>query len=425
MSEQTAPDPQRRIRVLHVTPTYYPAVAFGGPIFSTKALCDGAARDPGFEVRVLTTDSAAPGRSDALPLTENPAWFPAGYEVRYCRRRFMTSGSPELLRRLPGLIRWADVVHVTAAYSFPTIPALLLCRLLGKPVVWSPRGSLQATAQWSGAPRRRMKELYESVCNAVRPRRTILHATAEMERETSRGRLGDIESVVIPNGIELPGELPDRTWRPGGRLRLMFMSRLHEKKGLDVLIRVMARLPAQVTLDIYGDGEADHVAGFRSLVAELGLTDRVLFRGQIGAQEKLRAFAEADLFCLPTRSENFGIVVGEALAHGVPVITTTAAPWDGLETEGCGLWTEQGEDALEAAILSLNNADLAALGERGRQWMERDFTPVSVSLRMRDVYRRLVGGRPAVTGGRPHATETAPAGPAPRTASLQREGHAQ
>ena len=388
----------RPLRVLHVTPWFYPAVAFGGPTFSTKAICDGLAGDPAVEIRVLTTDAASLAKGDRLALPDNPAWFPKGYRVTYARRQAATSISAGLMLRLPAQIFWADVVHLSLTYSFPTIPTLALCLFFGRPVVWSPRGALQATEQWAEAPRQGIKRIFERVCQAVRPRRTFLHVTSDMERDGSRARLPGLPVTVIPNGIDLP-DLPEhRRWRPEGRLRLMFLSRLHEKKGLDVLLQALARLPPYVTLDIYGDGAAEYLATLGRLVADLGLSDRVTFHGHAESEAKVRAFVSADLFVLPTRSENFGIAVAEALAHGVPVVTTTAAPWQGLESEGCGLWIEHGPAALVEAIRSLDSADLATMGVRGRAWMERDFAASATARRLRDLYVWAAGRGPQPSG---------------------------
>lgn len=388
----------RRLRVLQVSPSFYPAVAFGGPIFSTKAICDGIAADPRMELRVLTTDAASPLKGERLALPRNPALFPEGYPVRYCRRVAMSSISPGLLLRLPALVLWADVVHLTATYNFPTIPTLVLCRLLRKPVVWSPRGALQATEQWADAPRQGTKRAFERICQAARPRRAVLHVTSDMEASASRARLPGLAATVIPNGIDLPDLPAGRTWRPGGRLRLMFLSRVHEKKGLDVLLQALARLPRHVTLDIHGDGAPGYLAELARLTAELGLSDRVAFHGHADSERKARAFAEADLFVLPTRSENFGIAVAEALAYGVPVVTTTAAPWKGLVTESCGLWIEQGPEALAEAIQGLESADLPAMGARGRAWMEREFAAPAIARRMSELCLWLAGRGPRPAG---------------------------
>ncbi len=385
---------------MHVAPAYFPAIVYGGPTFSTMAMCDGLAASGAVELTVLTTDSNGPKAADRVDVDSNPMRFTAGYNVRYCRRIALGSVSAEFLRRLPSHMRRTDLVHLTSVYNFTTIPTLLLARIMGKPVVWSPRGSLQATRQWDGAPKRRFKRVFERLCQHVRPRRTVMHVTAPIEAELSVDNLPGIATAEIPNPIDLPPDLPRRHWRPEGRLRLIFISRLHPKKGIEMLLSAMARLPEHITLDIYGAGAPDYETKLQAITDRLGVAHRVRMHGHVAGAAKTQAFAEADIMCLPTHSENFGIVVGEALAHGVPVITTTEAPWSGLNHHDCGRWIERSETALIAAIEDLAEADLEVSGQRGRAWMDRDFSSRGATQALLAVYGQLLERRlsPVVSG---------------------------
>lgn len=187
----------------------------------------------------------------------------------------------------------------------------------------------------------------------------------------------------------MPNNLPSRNWRPNGLLRLAFVSRVHPKKGLDILFPALARLPTHVTLDIYGDGDPDYVRDLQAEADRMNLSERVRFHGYVDGDDKTRALTNCDLFVLPTHSENFGIVVAEALAHGTPVITTMNAPWKEIIAQGCGAWTEATPQALEEAIRNLESADLETLGAQGRNWMERDFSVESMVQKFRKLYRRL------------------------------------
>src|SRR6185436_16010345 len=109
------------------------------------------------------------------------------------------------------LVKWADVIHLTAVYSFSTIPTLVACRLLGKPIVWSPRGALQATHEWVAARHPKRKRIWEGVCHAiVKGERCVLHVTSEQERSASLARIPSASAEVIRNGVDLPGTLPPR-----------------------------------------------------------------------------------------------------------------------------------------------------------------------------------------------------------------------
>ena len=208
------------MNILHVTPSFYPATKWGGPIWSTKAICDGIHETSDMNVRVLTTDAASADLKDrvAPPALAYPTFF---------TRRFVGhSIAPGLLARLPAAIRWADVVHVTGTYSFPTLPTLALARLMQRPVVWSPRWALQATAAWDDAPRKRVKYLFERAAQFLRPERTVWHVTARSEAADSVGRLPDIETALIPNCVDVPKELPAKI-NGVSALRLLYVCLLY------------------------------------------------------------------------------------------------------------------------------------------------------------------------------------------------------
>src|SRR5215472_8026078 len=135
------------MRVLHVSPSFYPTKAYGGTIRSGYGLCRGLA-ELGCDVRVLTTNTDGLGHTLAILNGEDVQV--EGMRVRYCHKQFRHSVSIELLRIIPAYMEWADIVHLTAVYSFPTFPVLLYGRWFNKPVVWSPRGSLQ---RWDGSTR--------------------------------------------------------------------------------------------------------------------------------------------------------------------------------------------------------------------------------------------------------------------------------
>jgi glycosyltransferase involved in cell wall biosynthesis len=122
---------------------------------------------------------------------------------------------------------------------------------------------------------------------------------------------------------------------------------------------------------------------------------RVTFFGPAFGLDKTRQYQQADLFVLPTHSENFGLVVAEALAHGVPAIVTKGAPWSGLETRECGWWIEQGVDALADCLqsaLELPPEQLRDKGRRGRLWIEQEFSWDHVGRMMLETYRWFLGG---------------------------------
>lgn len=337
------------------------------------------------ELRVLTTDTAGSGRKQRMTMKSFPTYFEGGYPVYFCRKLFGRDFSPSLLFRLWPMIRWADVVHLTAVYSTPTIPAQLICRLLGRPIVWSPRGALQ---RWEQTPKLALKLVWERICRALMPRdRSFLHVTSDQESAETRKRIPGVTIAVIPNGVVVPSLPSSRLWQPGGILRLMFLGRLHPIKGIEnLLLAIRATRRRDLTLAIYGAGEPRYVSELQEYAKSLETQSLVRFAGWIDGTDKINAFLNADVCVVPSFSENFGMVVAEALAHGVPVIAGRGTPWDALEKKECGFWVANDPDSLAEAITRIRGQNLPEMGARGREWMREHFGWNSIGQQMLRLY---------------------------------------
>ena len=376
------------MKVLHITPAFYPATYWGGPIYSLYGLCSALAKNSQVMLKVLTTDAAGPRRSDSVSVTGFPMLYPGGYEVFVCRRWWAGTVSPGMFLRLWPMIRWADIVHLTAVYSPPTIPTLLICRLLGKPIVWSPRGALQ---RWEGATKLLAKGIWERICNAFLYRgKCVLHVTSREEAADSVARIPNARVEIIPNGVDVPEALPARDWLPGGRLRLLYMGRLHPIKGIENLLQALKLLEDEtVTLKICGNGDAAYSFALMELTHQLGLERSVSFLGHVDGKEKLNVFMQADVCVVPSHTENFGMVVAEALAHAVPVIASQGTPWAGVEARDCGLWVNNSPESLVAGIESIRHKALPEMGMRGRDWMKEEFSWAAIAGTMFIIYTDL------------------------------------
>jgi len=374
------------IKVAHVVPSFYPAHVYGGPIRSVYALCNSLT-SLGCEVRALTTNTN--GIDSVLPVdTDREQLLGGGFSVRYCPRRLRHSVSPELLRLLPEYVRWADVVHLTAVYNFPTFPTFAAARRYGKPVVWSPRGALQ---RWAGSRRPVLKILWERVTREIAPDSVVLHVTSEQEKIESLQRFPDFRAEVIPNGIDIPPEVLHE--EDNGPLRLLFIGRIDPKKGIENLLEACAQLTFPWRLTIAGDGDAAYVETIRERIESLKLSDKVMLAGEVLNDDKEAVFRKADLCVVPSYTENFAIVVAEALARAVPVIASYGTPWREVEKHGCGLWVDNSAASLAAAITQLYKAPLREMGARGRTWMEREFSWQSIGARMLGLYEEVIGSR--------------------------------
>lgn len=219
---------------------------------------------------------------------------------------------------------------------------------------------------------------------------TAIHVTCELERRhVERLKLGT-PTVLVPNGIDFPKErlMPD-----GGEKevkRCLFLSRLSKKKGLPDLLNAFAAVnhPNWV-LDIVGNDEGDEGRNAQKLAKQLGVESRVNFLGFRGGDQKWEAYRNADLFVLPTYSENFGLVIGEAMACALPVITTTAAPWEMLDEIGAGWSIEPGVASLSIAMqdaFSRSSVVLNTMGTAGQQYVYDEFEWERVGRAMLDGY---------------------------------------
>lgn len=385
------------MNILHVTPAYYPATYWGGPTFSVYGMNNALSRLPSVVLKVITTDTAGPKLADRIDANGIDRRIFPNQEVVFTRRIAGKSVSAGLLRKLPALIIWADVVHLTSTYSFPTLPTLVLCRIFNKPLVWSPRGAIQDAYEWEGAPRQRLKRLWEVTCNAlIRNGQVVMHTTAVRERVATEARIAKAKAIIVPNGVDVLPVLHQREWLSGGQLRLMYLGRLSQKKGVENLLRALKLLDdPSVSLAIYGTGQGDYVSSLHALAAALGLAGRVSFLGEVTGVEKSAAFHVADVCVVPSYTENFCMVVAEALAHGVPVIASKGTPWNELEDRQCGLWVDNSPESLVQAIDGMRRMPLAEMGRRGWEWMAKEYSWDAVATGMMGVYRALL---PALAG---------------------------
>lgn len=342
----------------------------------------------------------------------------------------------EVNRRLPehpdsGDAR-PDCVHIHGIWS-PRLARQLMCwRRRGVAVVVSVHGMLEP---WAFAHKRAKKKiawvLYQK---RVLDRASILHATSEREAENLR-KLGlQVPIAMIPWGVQIPEE----RWRKGWATKMemgeeapkiadgessrasvgqattirtaLFVGRIFAVKGLPMLVEAWAKVrPVGWRMRIVGPDEGGHRAEVEAMVQKAGLGAEFEFVGPLGGVELVRAYQESELFVLPSHTENFGLVVGEAMAHGLAVITTHGAPWELLEKENCGWWIPVDADCIAAALddaMRRAPDELAAMGARGRAVAEERFSWERNAQEMSTCYSWLLrkGMVPACVrgyGGRP------------------------
>jgi glycosyltransferase involved in cell wall biosynthesis len=382
----------------------------GGPARSVPALGEALGRE-GVEVEIVSLDY---GGRFSQPLTPAEKVVRTTYVDCSSRLAHQMQWTPRFKSTLRERCRTvgSQIMHDTGVWLLTNHAAAAVSRELKLPRIVSPRGMLTAwSMQHKGWKKQLAWRLYQQ--RDLR-RAQVLHATSPDEAEGFRA-LGLSQPIaIIPNGVELPS-LGDGGWKmedrrfdrrplpsassylqssPNTRTAL-FLSRIHRVKGLLDLVEAWAAVrPEGWRVVIAGDGETGHLEELKTEIRKQKVENVFEFAGPVTGEAKWEWYRNADLFLLPSHSENFGMVVAEALAWGVPVITTRGTPWESLVKQRCGWWTEIGSGPLAVALreaISLTDATRQEMGERGRQLVEREFSWPRIAAQMLSVYRWMLG----------------------------------
>jgi glycosyltransferase involved in cell wall biosynthesis len=352
---------------------------FGGPVTVVKGIGSRLAKR-GHEVSCWGTVDSNEG--------ESPASLPNahGYPVHWPRSWYRSRG---LATGLSVAASDIDLMHVSLLWLYPPYIASRIAGARHIPYILAPSGTLE---RWA-LKKRRLKWLKKAIYLNITARTTMdgaacLHACSGKEAENFRavGYKGPI--AIIPNGIDAsefaPGEPAEAEayWpRLKGRPVVAFMSRLSQEKGLDILVPLWAemiksRSYRDAILVIAGPDDRGYAKRVEAMVDRYGIGSHVMLPGMIQGQKKLALLRRADIFILPSYSENFGIVVAEALACGTPVITTTGTPWQELQEVDAGRWVLPSRPELAQALrelLDMSQSQREAMGQRGRTLVEQNY----------------------------------------------------
>jgi glycosyltransferase involved in cell wall biosynthesis len=361
---------------------------------------EAAVTGTGATVTTATTDDDGPGRRLAIHAKRS---LTNGVTRFYARKWF------DLYTIAPGLVPWLwrnvrrfDVVHIHALFSFPSVAAAIVARARGVPYITRSLGTLTDY----GLSQRRpwLKRLSLAIIEGPILRASAAaHFTSKAEWDEAAALGIPMRGIVIPLGVEeqaagncemLLRDFPALEGRP----RLLFLSRLDPKKNLEGLLHAFAELQrrSQASLVIAGDGPAPYVMGLKELARSLGIAQQVVWLGHVEGPRKSAALAAADVFVLPSFSENFGVAAAEALLAGLPcVLGEGIALAKDVEEAGAGVVTAPNPKAIARALEQLLGDDTLrrAMGAKGKAFAASHYSIRVMAEQLITLYEDVRCGR--------------------------------
>jgi len=295
-----------------------------------------------------------------------------------------------------------DILHDNGIWLRHNHQLAKLSNQRGIPRIVSTRGMLEPWAMGHKRWKKRLAWWLYQRHDLMRA--SCLHTTAERESQNVRALGLGLPVCMIPNGVDLPEMSPELVGSQGetsldGKKTALFLGRIYPVKGLPMLIEAWARVrPQGWVLQIAGPDEGGCQAKLEKAIAGAGLSAVVSFLGPVDGERKRSALFAADLLVLPTHSESFGMVVAEALAHGLPVLTTTSAPWPMLPERGCGWCVDATVGGITEGLrlaTSLEPQTLQEMGARGRELVSEEFGWAPVAEQFIATYEKLLAKGPS------------------------------
>lgn len=394
------------MRLLHVVPTYLPALRYGGPIRTVHALCRALA-ELGHDVHVFTTNVDGDGDS-AVPLL-SPVDL-EGVKVTYFPSRVLRRlyWSPPMGRALAQQIAGFDAVHLHAVYLWPIWAGARAARASKVPYVISPRGMLvpelmRRKSRWAKAAWVALVERSNLEGAAA------IHATSAVEAGHIAGFGWKLPPIaMIPHGVDdppVPSGSPlatDIAAAVGGSAPVLALGRISWEKGLDRLIAALPLAP-EARVVIAGDDADGHAAFLAGEAERFGVSGQVtILARHVAGADKEALFAAARVFAMTSLSENFGLAAFEAMRRGVPVLTTADVGMSEIVRDAeAGLVVDPAPAAIAAGLNALlaDASRSRIMGERGRAVVVAQYGWSTIAQRMEALYRSVGrAGRGAEAG---------------------------
>lgn len=378
------------MRILHVAPSYYPAVNYGGPIYAIHQLC-AAQVALGLEVDVFTTNRNGTVVSNVplgVPVNidgVNVYYFPC---IRFMRFWYY---SYEMSKAFKRELKSYNFIHNHSVFLWPTFGAAYFARKFKIPYCISPRGSLVASLI---KQKSRFRKLFYLALLEKKNLKgaQFLHATSELEAvEIKRLHLGVDDIEVVPNGVKLSDfDLPSLESLHDFPY-LLYLGRISWKKRIDLLIKAMPNINYKFKLIIAGNDDEGERSKLEEIVRVLNLSDRVLFIGFIEGIEKTRIIKNSSILTLPSENENFGNVILEAWACRKPVaVSRNVGLADLILQYSAGVLISSSPELIAKEINNLldDTLRLKDLGDNGYILAGSKFQWSSVANRLRCLYEK-------------------------------------
>lgn len=342
------------------------------------------------ELNVLGCEINITGLNDEYSAFDSAAWTPLVPHLVNRKLPKAIGYSPEFNTHLNQIK--PDLIHCHGLWQYFNLATMKWANQNNCPRIISTRGMLEPWAlNYRAWKKKLIWYLWEKSSLSTA---TILHATSTVEAQNLRELGFTVPIAVIPNGVDVP---PFRKIeRSSTEKTALFLSRIHPIKGVLNLVEAWSRVrPEGWKVIIAGIDECGHEEQVKRAVSEAGLQNIFTFIGPVRELDKWEIYRNADLFILPSFSENFGLVIAEALASGVPVITTTGTPWSHLVEGGCGWWVSSDVDSIANAIADACAQPpemLQEKGLRGRIMVKRMYSWPNIAKEMKLVYEWMLGG---------------------------------
>lgn len=345
-----------------------------------------------------------------------PSSFHSDVVHRFPNGRLRWARDLKLRRRLEELIRESAVVHIHGLWREYSGLTAGLCRKLGKPYLVSAHGMLQP---WTLANRRWKKRIYMAAVERPFLRGAVGLRALTCAEIADYQRIGLSNSIkVVPNGVDVPESISPQlfyeTFPHLADLRLvLFLGRIHPKKGIDILCRSWAHIEKEYPnahLVIAGPDEDNTLATLQDLVRKSGIESRVTFTGLLRGPVKWSALAASSLFVLPSHSEGFSVSILEALGSGLPVLVSRNCNFPEITDARCGWEIDPEEDQLTNSLrtaLAQGPDILARIGNNGRQLIADNYTWGAIGSRAADMLDEW-SGNPSRQSSPADATQCRP-----------------